>query len=531
MKNNFKNILELTKLTSNSLLFYILQLEKTSQNKDLQILISTQNDFAKIHIDSLNKDIEKTIPNDASQLKYSDSFRNLQNTYSVKSIYLKDLFPEKKNKIFLVGISSNETLFNKNTKDILELSIPIIKDFYLQTFEAETKLTENTITQNSIEKKYQFLIDSSSDLIFTLDKSGIFINVNKSGAENLQYQIDEIIGKHIFDLIEEEEKQNVTVFFNKILSTKKPVKFKTILNDKYSNKVWFEITAHSIVDSNKIIGMLGYAKNITRLQQSTNQIEELKTKYIEASRLIEIERDRAKQQISVLEELNSLKNEFISNVSHELRTPLASIIGFSETLHSDPDLPPEMAKEFISIILTEGKRLAKQINDILDFSKLESTDEVLNKTQFDIILMLKDLVSIFEPLAKENSNKLTFSAPEAEIIITADEERIYKAISNIVSNAIKFTESGGRISIIVQDFLKEVEIIISDTGIGIPHEEIPKLFQKFNKVHRPGAQTPGAGFGLVITKKIIDAHKGLIQIKSELKKGTSVLIRLPKNNK
>ena len=100
----------------------------------------------------------------------------------------------------------------------------------------------------------------------------------------------------------------------------------------------------------------------------------------------------------------------------------------------------------------------------------------------------------------------------------------------ILSNAVKFTNSNGRITVVVQEFLNEVEIVISDTGIGIPEQKIPLLFDKFSKIKRAGQTLSGAGFGLVTVKQIIDLHKGLIRVKSEVNKGTSFIIRLPKFN-
>ena len=213
------------------------------------------------------------------------------------------------------------------------------------------------------------------------------------------------------------------------------------------------------------------------------------------------------------------------------RTPLASIVGFAETIASDPELSKDMIAEFNNIIYSEGKRLAKLINDILDFSKLESEKEPLEKSKFDVLTLLRQLVENFKTQAEAKKIILTSKIPQAEVIIFADKERINNAISNVISNAIKFTKKEGRVTIIAQDFLKEIEIIISDTGIGIPKSEMPKLFQKFSKVNTPGTQLPGAGLGLSRTKTIIDLHNGLITIQSEVNKGTTVVIRLPKKLK
>jgi two-component system phosphate regulon sensor histidine kinase PhoR len=244
--------------------------------------------------------------------------------------------------------------------------------------------------------------------------------------------------------------------------------------------------------------------------------------------IISIERERARHKISVLEELNNLKSEFISNVSHELRTPLASIVGFAETIMSDHELSKETIHEFSEIILNEGKRLAKLIDNLLDFSRLESGQDDLQKTDIGIIKVIEEVLLSFSQQIKEKNLTLSKLFPEEDPIIKADKERIEKVFWNLIANSIKFTNPGGRISLIIQDFEKEVEIVISDTGIGISEKDLPYLFQKFSKVQRPGAQIGGTGFGLVTVKQIVDLHKGFIKVRSELDKGTSFLIRLPK---
>jgi signal transduction histidine kinase len=278
----------------------------------------------------------------------------------------------------------------------------------------------------------------------------------------------------------------------------------------------------------EITGMFSIGRNITTRKRDERKIKELNSKLVEANRIISIERERAKNKITLLEELNQLKSEFISNISHELRTPLASIVGFAETINSDPDLPKEMMNEFTNIILSEGKRLAKLINDVLDFSKLESGEEELKIVNVDINDLLNEIIDSLEPSIEEKKLSITKSLPEEDLVIKADKDRISKVIYNLLSNAIKFTNSGGRISVLAQDFGKEIEIAISDTGIGIPEKEIPKLFQKFSKVNRPGTQITGAGFGLTAVKQIVELHKGLIKVKSEVNKGSTFIVRLPK---
>lgn len=378
------------------------------------------------------------------------------------------------------------------------------------------------------EQQFRLLIETAEDLIFMLDNYGYFKMVNRNGAQSLGFRTKEMIGKHFLEFIEEGNKSDIAVSFQRILSSEDVVSFEGVFSDKLGKKKIFEIQARHIKEDGETNGMLGIGRDFTERKKDESKLKDLNSKLIEANRLVSIERDRAKHQVSTLEELNKLKNEFISNVSHELRTPLASIVGFAESLVSDPDLPPDMVSEFNNIILTEGKRLARLINDVLDFSQLDSDKGNLRKNKFDIIILLKELVESFRSDANKKEITISAEIPEAEVIIFGDRDRITKAIANIFSNAIKFTDKGGRIRIIVNDFLKEFELIISDTGIGIPEDDIPHLFEKFRKVNRPGSQLPGAGFGLVTVKQIIDLHKGLIRIQSEIDKGTTVVIKLPK---
>ena len=525
MNESLTNILQVFCQISNASIVYILKTEKSSFEILKYYGEYDENDNL---IAGLNADIIRIEDPTSTKLKYADSFNKLLDIYNYHSVFISGIIKDSEDKNhYLVALSKNETLFNKNIKDRIEVWFPILQYHFKQTF-INSETQNEDVQSNSNSEQFEFLTSTITDFVFTLDSKGIFTSANQSGLKALGYTMQNIIGQHFLDFIDEEAKTDVAMAFQKVLTSKKTIQFSVSFINKYRNKVLFEISAKPILENNEIVGMFGFAKNNTQQNKSLTRIEELESKLTESQRILSIERDRAKQQISVLEELNRLKNDFISNVSHELRTPLASIVGFSETIASDKAMPSETVHEFIDIILGEGKRLAKLVNDILDFSKLESGEDVLNKEDFDIWLTIDELKKSYESAADEKQISLNFTVPESEVIINADKERIEKSLNHIMSNAVKFTPANGRVTLMVQEFLKEIEIIISDTGIGIPKDALPNIFQKFYKVNRPGAQTPGAGFGLITAKKIIDAHKGLIQIKSELDKGTTVLIRLPK---
>jgi PAS domain S-box-containing protein len=420
----------------------------------------------------------------------------------------------------------------KTTKWVKHTGTPIIVN---NKVERVVGIIDDITEQKSIlnklgksEEKFRQLIETANDLIISLNSFGYVSLVNKNGIRSLGLRPDEVLGKHFLELVDETTKEETIDAFQKILSSENVTNFEATLVDKFENPVLFDFQAVPTKDGDVISGLLAIGRDITRKRIDENKMQELNTKLIEANRLISIERDRAKQQLTVLEELNKLKNDFVSRISHELRTPLASIVGFAETIVSDEDLPADMMMEFNNIILTEGKRLAKLVNDVLDFSKLESLDTKINKESIDVIALLKNVKESLTGFAEEKAITINFELPEAEIIIFADREILNKAIEDLVENGIKFNQPGGRVTILAQDFLNEVEIIISDTGIGIAEEELPSLFEKFTQFDSNTGTTIGAGLGLAYVKQVIDLHRGLIQVKSELGSGTTFIIRLPK---
>jgi two-component system phosphate regulon sensor histidine kinase PhoR len=261
------------------------------------------------------------------------------------------------------------------------------------------------------------------------------------------------------------------------------------------------------------------------------ELKKLKPKLIELNRLLALERARVEPQKSVIEELNRLKYDFISGLSHEFRSTLASIIGFSETIESDPELPESIKKEFNRIIIREGKRLAKLINYLLESTGVEDRFIVIDKSSIGIIELVRKAIDSNNQFASIKKIEINFEHPEEEIYLEADEDNLNRAINALVNNAIRFTGESGRVKVIVNNLLNEVEITISDTGIGIPENDQPYLFQRFFSVRRRLSDIPSLGVGLVFVKQIIDSHKGLITVQSDVGSGTTFTVKLPKRSK
>jgi PAS domain S-box-containing protein len=193
-----------------------------------------------------------------------------------------------------------------------------------------------------LQKKLETILDLEEDLVVFLNKAGLITKVNANGALALEFKEEDLLNRHIIDLIASKNKVETMKAFNDIIDGKPERAFETSLNSYSGNEILFGINARPLYSDGKMSEIVLIGKDITRLREVTDEIENLKMKLIEANRIISIERQRANQRKSFLEELNKMKSDFVSNISHELRTPLASIIGFSETIDSDPDMPDAM---------------------------------------------------------------------------------------------------------------------------------------------------------------------------------------------
>jgi len=459
-------------------------------------------------------------------------------------LFIKELinYSERNQAIYILLFFGEAKAFTNECKDrivsILAILSHQVKEWIEQRSEnlkLSSSVEENSEEDDRIfedwENRFILLMETSSDLIFIINHSGKIILINKTGRDILEYSADELKGRYFIDLIDQEDTSRVTTFFNQALLNNMPVKFKTSLCSKFEQVFPFEINCKTVTRNGEVLGLLAIGKNLSEKRKNETELQKLKPRLIETDRLLRIERARVKPQKLLIEELNRLKYDFISNISHEFRTTLASIIGFSETIESDPNLPEEMKKEFNRIIMSEGKRLAKLINDVLDASKVKDGHIVINKTTLEVLKLVQDVVNANFNFASGKNILITFDHPSEEIFIEADRENIYQAVNALINNAIKFTGEFGRVKIIVNNLFREVEIIVSDTGVGIPEEDLPYIFQRFYRISRPRSDIPSIGVGLVFVKQIIDLHKGLITVQSEVGGGTTFLVKLPKSGK
>jgi signal transduction histidine kinase len=232
-----------------------------------------------------------------------------------------------------------------------------------------------------------------------------------------------------------------------------------------------------------------------------------------------------------LEELDRLKQEFVSNVTHELRSPLTSLRGYVDFLLDAPDSLTGDQKEQLIVIKNNAARLAKFIDNLLDVAKIEARKIELYPEAVSLPEMAQEMAVFFRPEARGKRIAFSSQLPPETPPVWADRDKLTEIFTNLLSNAFKFTPAGGRVALAVKDLGDAVAVSVSDTGIGIPAESVEKVFNKFEQV-KPAEglvrKTKGTGLGLTIVKGFVEAHKGRVWLESRVAEGTTVTFTLPK---
>ncbi|AZR74450.1 hypothetical protein BBF96_14270 [Anoxybacter fermentans] len=235
--------------------------------------------------------------------------------------------------------------------------------------------------------------------------------------------------------------------------------------------------------------------------------------------------------ITELRRLERLRSEFVSNVSHELKTPLTSIRGYVETLLEMELDDPSVIKCFLGVINRESQRLSRLIDDLLDLSRLEGKrHQKLTPTRLEKVV--ENVISILAPEAEKKGIDLLVDIPENLPRVMGIEEQLNQVLINLVDNGIKYTPANGKVSISAEPEGDWVILKVADTGIGIPEEDIDRIFERFYRVDKARSrQMGGTGLGLSIVKHIVKGHGGEIEVESEVGKGTIFKVKLKREKR
>jgi two-component system phosphate regulon sensor histidine kinase PhoR len=233
--------------------------------------------------------------------------------------------------------------------------------------------------------------------------------------------------------------------------------------------------------------------------------------------------------VTDLKRLERVRQDFVANVSHELRTPLTAIKGYVEALREGGLQEPAQAEQFLRVIQRHSERMDKIVSDLLLLSEMESADRVLQRETVHLPELIRTAVETLRPLAEAKKQNLRVEPLEGLPTLRADSQKLHQVMINLLNNAISYTPEGGSITVDAGQVPEGVEVSVSDNGIGIPPDDLPRIFERFYRVDKGRSrELGGTGLGLSIVKHIVEAHGGHMRVESEPGKGSHFTFYLPR---
>lgn len=374
-----------------------------------------------------------------------------------------------------------------------------IKGEYRGTINIARDISERKVAEENIlaeRDKAQSYLDIAGVIIIMIDKEQNISMINKKGCEVLGYEKFELIGKNWFDyFVSNDEKEDLKIKFNRWVNGD------TKSLDYYEN---------SIITKSGNVKIIAWHNSILR-DRNMNITGVLSSG----------------EDITIRMEIDKIKSEFINTVSHEIRTPLTVILGICQLLLRKDNLDTNKTKNYFNIMYNESKRLSDMVNDFLDIQRIENGRQVLKKEKMNLNDVIDETIELYMIntthkiiLDKDNT---TYSP------IIGDYNKLKQLMTNLVSNAIKYSPNADKVVIKVRETESSINVSIIDYGLGIPEKYIPNLFTKFYRVdlseHR---KIMGTGLGLALCKDIVLAHDGEIGVKSEVGIGSEFYFEIPK---
>lgn len=409
------------------------------------------------------------------------------------------------------------------------------------------------LRENSAQ--YQLLAENATDLISRQTPEGVYRYVSPACRELLGYEIEEMIGRSVFDFFHPDDRKAFEPL-NGNGQDRSPISRITYrARRKDDSYIWLEATSQIIRDpkTNKPLETVAIARDISERKRAESTLRKahdtlerrLAERVAELARANAIlqeeiaERKRAEAEIhayseelkaknEALSQLDKMKDEFLANTSHELRTPLNGIIGIAESMldGATGQLTPEQMHN-LAMVVFSARRLTNLVNDTLDFSKLKHRELNLELKAVDLHSVAEVVLTLSEPLVGQRKLKLVNLLNSDLPAVKADESRVQQIFHNLIGNAIKFTESGTvTVSAVVEDDM--LAVTVSDTGIGIPPDKLDIIFESFEQVDASATRDyGGTGLGLSITKQLVELHGGTIRVESVVDEGAHFTFTLP----
>jgi two-component system phosphate regulon sensor histidine kinase PhoR len=350
----------------------------------------------------------------------------------------------------------------------------------------DQKLRAMTEDKNKIEA----ILGSMQEGVIVIDKEENIILLNSSLASMLELRSEEFRGRPYWEIIAEEE---INSILKRALEKKVSASSQVFILKREPRNIQIQ-TAPISDQKEKLLGIVGVFHDITDLKK-----------------------------------LEKVRSEFLAGVSHELITPITSIVGSVETLKDGAINDPKKRDDFLNIIDTHSRRLANLVNDILSLTQIESHEIKMNFQPVSVKEVIDHIWALYKNKAESENRSFEINIPPKLPPVWADPEWITLAFSNLVDNALKFTMPNGQIKVETEETNNFIRIDVSDTGIGIAEEHLPRIFERFYRVDKARSrEMGGTGLGLAIVKHIVQANKGKIKVKSQLGKGSAFSVFLRK---
>jgi len=415
----------------------------------------------------------------------------------------------------------SESTFSKKRRIIRTVHFPVRDEQGIITGtggyrEDVTNLSDSLQALHRDRETLEVLLDSMPFCIFFTDRQYRYVRVNRMMANLLRLSgPDQAVGKTNSEFFTKRVARKMEEEDRNILETGKPLVNKIVyFEDEGVEGFWMEKNKIPIRDERGVITMImGIFKDVSDLMLIENELKDAKEH---------------------AEESDRLKTSFLANMSHEIRTPMNGIIGFANLLR-DPDLPEEKRDLFLKHIDHSSNQLLNIIDDIIDISKIESGQLKISNKPVRINEILDEIYSSFfhrirgdAPGQKLVAFKLKKGNDSNDFTIVTDDFRLSQIFNNLIGNAIKFTKEGHiTFGYNIRDH-RHVEFFVSDSGIGIPHNKIRLIFDRFGQVNQERTLQPtGTGLGLPISKSLVDLMGGEMWVESEIGKGTTFYFTLP----
>jgi PAS domain S-box-containing protein len=387
----------------------------------------------------------------------------------------------------------------------------LMRDQKLTANELETRVSDRTKELTTANQFLDSLLENIPNMIFVKDAKDLrFVRFNLAGEDLLGFSRDELIGKNDFDFFPADQAEQFISADRETLRNRHLV---DIPEENIQTKAKGVRVLHTrkipVLDATgEPSFLLGISEDITEAKKVQAALRQAQEEAEKASRA---------------------KSQFLANMSHELRTPLNAILGFSALLRDDATgrLDEATRLRFLNQIHSSGQHLLELINDVLDLSKVEAGQMDLLLQPVELGQLIDEVRATVEPLARTKSVALNIVlAPELRLV--ADPAKVRQMLLNLISNAIKFTPSGGRIDIRRRRIEALIEISVTDTGIGIAEEDLGRLFTEFQQLDAGrGQRQEGTGLGLALTKRFAELHGGRVSVESKLGKGSTFTLHLP----